>query len=249
MSATLPRPGSQAVENRADELAQSESRADEFAPSDDRADPPARAKIQPDADEETEAVAPRGPLAELFGSRGQLLVILGAAFMIGALIFIVTSGPIHVTSGVQGASDTQSGGALAASPNSAPSKGMVMGPDGHGSFTPAMVAAATHGTVYVQLGDYWVAPAVSQVRAGKVTFMARNTGMAPHELMIERAPIKMMGPGRPDEMATQGMIEYMTSGHSGHTTLRLSPGNYLLFCNVPGHYSYGQHIPFTVVKS
>ena len=29
-------------------------------------------------------------------------------------------------------------------------------------------------------------------------------------------------------------------------TLNLKPGKYQLFCNVPGHYAAGQHIPFTV---
>ncbi len=27
---------------------------------------------------------------------------------------------------------------------------------------------------------------------------------------------------------------------------KLKPGNYVLFCNVSGHYAAGQHIPFTV---
>jgi uncharacterized cupredoxin-like copper-binding protein len=127
--------------------------------------------------------------------------------------------------------------------------GMQIGVGGHGSFTAAMVAAAKRGTVDVQLGDFWVAPTVGSVRAGKVTFIAKNVGKAPHELMIERAPIKMTGSGTPVESAAQGMISDMDPGRSGRMTLKLAPGTYVLFCNIPGHYAAGQHIAFTVTKS
>jgi hypothetical protein len=45
-----------------------------------------------------------------------------------------------------------------------------------------------------------------------------------------------------------GMIEDMSSGSSGRMTVRLSPGTYVLFCNVPGHYAAGQHTTFTVTS-
>ncbi len=73
-----------------------------------------------------------------------------------------------------------------------------------------------------------------------------RTRRAPHELMIERAPIKLESPGKPDEMAAQGMIQDMKTGQTGQMTVQLKPGNYVLFCNVSGHYAAGQHIPFTV---
>jgi uncharacterized cupredoxin-like copper-binding protein len=31
-------------------------------------------------------------------------------------------------------------------------------------------------------------------------------------------------------------------------TLKLTPGNYMLFCNVSGHYAAGQHIRFSVTS-
>ena len=40
----------------------------------------------------------------------------------------------------------------------------------------------------------WVRPQYSSVAAGKTTFVAQNTGQVTHELMIERAPLKMDGP-------------------------------------------------------
>src|SRR5262249_7989005 len=126
------------------------------------------------------------------------------------------------------------------------SNGMMMGAGGHGRFTTSQVDAANQGKVYVQLGDFWVAPTVTSIHAGRVTFMAKNVGMAPHELMIERAPIKLSAPGKPIEDAAQGMIDDMKTGQTGRMTLNLRPGTYVLFCNVPGHYASGQHMQFTV---
>jgi uncharacterized cupredoxin-like copper-binding protein len=104
-------------------------------------------------------------------------------------------------------------------------------------------------TVSVTLGEMYVRPSRSTISAGKVTFVAKNVGMLEHELMIERAPIKMDGPGRPNEDAAMGMIEDMGHLGTGKMTLKLTPGTYELFCNVSGHYSAGQHTLFTVTKA
>jgi uncharacterized cupredoxin-like copper-binding protein len=112
-----------------------------------------------------------------------------------------------------------------------------------GAANPASTGART---VDVQLGEMFVRPNKTSISAGKVTFVAHNTGRVTHELMVERAPLKMDGPGRPNEEARLGMIEDMTAGSSGRMTLRLTPGSYVLFCNIPGHYAAGQHTTFTV---
>jgi uncharacterized cupredoxin-like copper-binding protein len=127
--------------------------------------------------------------------------------------------------------------------------GMVMGAGGHGKFTAAMVSAADHGKVYVQLGDYWAAPAVLSVSAGKGTFIASNVGRVPHELMVERMPMKFDSPMHPNEDAAQGMIEDMDPGKGGRMTMTIKPGTYMLFCNLPGHYVAGQHTVFRVTAS
>jgi uncharacterized cupredoxin-like copper-binding protein len=109
--------------------------------------------------------------------------------------------------------------------------------------------AVAQGKVSVQLGDFTVKPSAPAVQAGKVTFVARNVGKVEHELMIERMPMKTDGPGQPNEEAAQGMIEDMQPGQSGRMTVKLTPGKYVLFCNVPGHYAAGQHLPFKVTRS
>ena len=123
---------------------------------------------------------------------------------------------------------------------------MMAGGGGQGRFSAATIAAAAKGKIYVQLGDYWVAPSVATVRARKVTFYATNVGKVPHELMVERMPIKFDSPMHPTEDAALGMIEDMDAGQSGRMTLNLAPGRYMLFCNVTGHYAAGQHTGFRV---
>jgi uncharacterized cupredoxin-like copper-binding protein len=184
-----------------------------------------------------------------------LFSILAFALALGALIVALThengnSASSGGSAQAASASTAQSGSGTTGTPMGAmTSNGMMMGVGGHGSFTKAQVAAANSGKVYVQLGDFWVAPTVSSIRAGKVTFVAKNVGMAIHELMIERAPIMLTGPGKPMESAAQGMINDMQTGQSGQITMNLRPGTYVLFCNVTGHYAAGQHLQFTVANN
>ncbi len=122
---------------------------------------------------------------------------------------------------------------------------------GAGSGAGAASSQATAGPaqqVSAELGDYTVEPSMTSVPAGNVTFNATNAGQVPHELMIERMPIKMDAPNQPNEDAAQGMIDDMGPGESGSMTLNLKPGTYMLFCNVPGHYAMGQHTTFKVTK-
>lgn len=129
------------------------------------------------------------------------------------------------------------------SARTAMSGGAMMGGNAAGNPAPAGVR-----TIQVKLGEMWVKPDYTSVKAGEVTFAATNTGQVEHELMIERMPLRMDGPGRPNEEAAQGMIEDMGPGQSGRMTLKLTPGSYVLFCNVSGHYAAGQHIRFTVTS-
>lgn len=189
-----------------------------------------------------------GPLALIFSLFAMALGL--GAFVIALSNRSETTSASGSSSGVASSSSGATGATSGAMMGSAgtSSASMMTGAGGHGSFTSAQMTAAAHGKVYVQLGDYWAAPAVRSVRAGKVTFVARNVGRVPHELMVERMPMKFVSPMHPNEGAAQGMIDDMDPGRSGHMTMRLRPGTYMLFCNAPGHYAAGQHIPFTVTS-
>lgn len=118
-----------------------------------------------------------------------------------------------------------------------------MGPGMMGSASPSVTR-----TVNVALGEMFVRPNATSITAGKVTFVARNMGQVTHELMIEKSPIKMEGPGKPVEDAALGMVDDMQPGGTGKLSVKLTPGTYELFCNVPGHYAAGQRTTFTVTK-
>jgi uncharacterized cupredoxin-like copper-binding protein len=190
---------------------------------------------------------------ELSGPLALILSVVALGLGVGAIAIALSNGSDNtnmMSGGSAGAGQNagnpgQSNGMMGSSASS----GMMGGAGGHGKFTSAMMGAAAHGKVYVQLGDYWAAPAVSSVRAGKVTFIASNVGRLPHELMVERMPMKFDSPMHPNEDAAQGMIEDMDPGEGGRMTMHLKPATYMLFCNLPGHYVAGQHTTFTVTKS
>ena len=191
-----------------------------------------------------------GPLALVFS-------FFALALGIGALIVALNNDGGSSTPAAAGNTPAASGSMMGASSSSQAGMGMgskagssmMMGAGGHGKFTAAQVAAAKTGTVYVQLGDIWVAPTVPSVKSGKVVFKAKNVGKLEHELMVERMPMKFDAPMKPNEDAAQGMIPDMEGGASGQMTMHLKPGKYMLFCNVEGHYAAGQHMVFTVTKA
>ena len=103
--------------------------------------------------------------------------------------------------------------------------------------------------VRVELGEMYVRPSVRSIGAGKVTFVVRNVGKLEHELIVSRIPVVMEAPGMPDHHAGLGMTDHMGPGGKGKLTLRMKPGTYELFCNVPGHYAAGQRLRFKVRSS
>jgi nitrite reductase (NO-forming) len=114
-----------------------------------------------------------------------------------------------------------------------------------GGHAPTTVAPAKGG-IATELGEMFVKPAQTEIKAGKVTFIAKNVGHMPHMLMIEKTPLKMDAPGQPTEsgaLADTGLIQ---PGQTKSITVSLKKGTYALFCNVPGHYASGQKTTITV---
>jgi uncharacterized cupredoxin-like copper-binding protein len=88
----------------------------------------------------------------------------------------------------------------------------------------------------------------TSVKAGKVTFEVTNKSKETiHEMLV--APIvdaNVVLPfnaneNRVDEEAAHdlGEVSELDPNKSGTLTLDLKPGNYLLYCNVPGHFMGG----------
>jgi uncharacterized cupredoxin-like copper-binding protein len=104
------------------------------------------------------------------------------------------------------------------------------------------------------------------VRAGSVTLLARNTGAQEHELALlrtdlpaDRLPVglsgvRYAGAGRLVVGTAHGHAHVADRGHPGHIApggrdrvrVDLTPGRYVLLCNLPGHYAAGQRAALTV---
>ncbi|PFG62216.1 putative cupredoxin-like copper-binding protein [Thioclava sp. ES.031] len=93
-----------------------------------------------------------------------------------------------------------------------------------------------------------VAATPSIVPAGKVTFEVKNDSKGTvHEMIV--APIKSATEDLPydkDEMRVEeekaghlGEVSELDPGQSGSLTVTLKPGEYILYCNIPGHYVMG----------
>jgi uncharacterized cupredoxin-like copper-binding protein len=114
-----------------------------------------------------------------------------------------------------------------------------------GGMKPARVAPVAGG-IKTELGEMYVKPATTELKAGKNTFIAHNAGTLPHMLMVEKTPIKMDAPGQPTESAALADTGIIQPGQTKSITVTLKKGVYDLFCNVPGHYAAGQKTTVTV---
>jgi nitrite reductase (NO-forming) len=114
-----------------------------------------------------------------------------------------------------------------------------------GGMKPAKVAPVAGG-IKTELGEMYVKPAQTQLKAGEVTFIAHNAGTLPHMLMVEKSPIKMDAPGQPTESAALADTGLIQPGQTKSITVSLKKGAYELFCNVPGHYAAGQKTAISV---
>ena len=87
------------------------------------------------------------------------------------------------------------------------------------------------------------------VGSGRVLFTARNLGTVTHELVVVRAnrplPVRAYKAVEP-KGAVIGEIEDVEPGQAKKVTLTLKPGNYLLLCNVVGHYQLGMSTSLVV---
>ncbi len=95
-----------------------------------------------------------------------------------------------------------------------------------------------------------VAPSAASVRSGRVTFVARNVGKLPHNLVVLRTnlaagKLSVVG-SQAKEIGRVGKTPVFGPGRTRRLTVRLAAGKYVLICNVPGHYQAGMTAAFRV---
>ncbi|MFC2967506.1 hypothetical protein [Acidimangrovimonas pyrenivorans] len=114
-----------------------------------------------------------------------------------------------------------------------------------------MIGAAKHD----KLATMGVTATPDAIKAGKITFeVTNNSKDTVHEMIV--APIKSKDevlPYNKEEMRVEeekaghlGEVSELDPGASGALTLTLKPGEYILYCNIPGHYVMGMWTLFTV---
>lgn len=117
------------------------------------------------------------------------------------------------------------------------------------------VANAQSATVNVELNEWHIIPNVSSVAAGDIEFVATNTGSVEHELVVLKTDLAAgalpVVSGRVDEHGGAGIeaigeIESFAAGGTERATLTLTAGNYVLICNIAGHYEADMFVAFTV---
>jgi len=134
------------------------------------------------------------------------------------------------------------------------------------ALTGALSPARADGVVKVLLQDassggnmagMKMAATPDSVTAGRVTIQATNQSQGlVHEVIVVRPPAN--GAKLPYDDKTSRVIEKRISdlgevsdippGKSGSLTLTLTPGNYLLICNQPGHHKAGMWTKLTVTR-
>lgn len=114
-------------------------------------------------------------------------------------------------------------------------------------------------TLEIKMGDYFFAPKNATTKAGPTTIEAPNDGSVEHELVLFKTnmnPAKLpteadgsVDEEQLDEMAEEvGEIADVEPGESKSEEFDLTPGKYVMFCNLPGHYAQGMYGSLTVTK-
>lgn len=110
-------------------------------------------------------------------------------------------------------------------------------------------------TIQVTLSDASVKVNPPSVSAGTVNFVVTNQGALEHEFVVLKTDLNPSafqvpaGADKVDEEASGqnvGEVEGIAMMGSKELSLRLQPGNYVLLCNLPGHYQAGMHVAFQV---
>jgi plastocyanin len=99
--------------------------------------------------------------------------------------------------------------------------------------------------VEVRLDEYRVLPEHIEVRAGRVTLVARNDGRLTHNLAV----VQFERPVGDEEEKDYGEpTKTLFPGETAATTVDLEPGKYRLVCTIANHDNLGQYAELKVVR-
>ena len=124
-----------------------------------------------------------------------------------------------------------------------------------GACSPSPVPSSG-ATVSVKLKDYRIMSSIATVHAGAVSFDVHNRGPSTHEFVVfetaqpaDRMPLGADGLTIDEDSSLlrhAGEMARVDIGQSRRLVLRLTPGTYVLVCNMEGHYLGGMHFSLVV---
>jgi uncharacterized cupredoxin-like copper-binding protein len=114
-------------------------------------------------------------------------------------------------------------------------------------------------TTVIRMGEFFFDPKNATAKAGPTTIKAPNIGSAEHELVLFKSnlnPAKLpteakggVDEEKMDEVAEEaGEIADVEAGKTKSEDFELTPGKYVMFCNLPGHYAAGMYGTLTVTR-
>jgi uncharacterized cupredoxin-like copper-binding protein len=125
--------------------------------------------------------------------------------------------------------------------------------------TTTAAGGGAGATLQIKMDDYYFAPKNATAKAGPTTIEAPNEGSVEHELVLFKTnmdpaslPTEANGEvdeEKLDEVAEEvGEIADVEPGDTKSEEFDLTPGKYVMFCNLPGHYAQGMYGTLTVTK-
>lgn len=120
-------------------------------------------------------------------------------------------------------------------------------------------AASGSATLTIKMGDFSFTPQNASAKAGTTTIEAPNEGSVEHELVLFKtnmSPAKLptdssggVDEEKMDQVAEEGgEVSDVEAGKTKSGKFQLTPGRYVMFCNLPGHYAQGMYGTLTVTK-
>jgi len=119
--------------------------------------------------------------------------------------------------------------------------------------------AAGGNALEIKMGDFFFDPKNGSAAAGATTIEAPNEGSVEHELVVFKtdmnpANLPTESNGEVDEekldqqAEEKGEIADVEPGDTQSEDFELTPGKYVIFCNLPGHYAQGMYGTITVTE-
>lgn len=106
--------------------------------------------------------------------------------------------------------------------------------------------------VTVDMKEYAITVSPATFKAGSIKFGIRNNGAMVHDfdliktdVAFDKLPLDTGSGKAKDDGLVKQMIN-IAANRSTTLTADLAPGNYVIVCNIPGHYQLGMRVAFKV---